>query len=502
MKIIDIAVCVDNRDPENLGRIRCIRYSSYTGEVERAMTYNAWDDKDLFTAIPFLPNNINFIPEIGQTVKILNYNINKDTTNVEYIAGPFTTRHDFNSQTHSIQVERTSFGIANKHGKTILDENGNYVNENSKGALANHTDYGVYGKYGSDVLFTENGLQLRGGKLISKNAARPNQKTQMLYQPILSKKSATLYLKKFDTAKELKNEETETKSIPISDLKYFVEYSLESLSGDTYNINYYLYLLSKPYDNLYKTNNPSLNEAQLINGYHKLINKDNTTTGATFTRSVTSVEEIYTTIRNDIKSLHYKGLTDIDVNYGIKDIHPFYFRPTEEFRTRTLSSYESDTRNLIFSKISINSSCGPQHGLVFQQSSVNPPQQIKRNIKPVIKDVTGGGEQTFAALKSDKIYFLSTDNNIPSEKPINFESLDKYELTQSNYLEEIEPKTYATVRGENLLNFLRAMFEVLSTHKHNINAVYARKDYDEHNNLIELYKKLEDDILNKSIRIN
>ncbi len=46
------------------------------------------------------------------------------------------------------------------------------------------------------------------------------------------------------------------------------------------------------------------------------------------------------------------------------------------------------------------------------------------------------------------------------------------------------------------------MFEVLSTHKHNINAVYARKDYDEHNNLIELYKKLEDDILNKSIRIN
>ena len=56
----------------------------------------------------------------------------------------------------------------------------------------------INGKYGSDVLFTENGLQLRGGKLITKEAARPSQKTDMLYQPILSKKSAILYLKKFE----------------------------------------------------------------------------------------------------------------------------------------------------------------------------------------------------------------------------------------------------------------------------------------------------------------
>lgn len=502
MKIIDIGICIDNRDPENLGRIRCSRYSSYTGQIERAMTYNAWDDKDLFTATPFLPNNINFIPEIGQTVKIINYNTDKDTTNTEYIAGPFTTRHDFNSQTHSIQVEKTSYGVANKRGKKIIDENGNFVNENSKGVLANHSDYGVYGKYGSDVLFTENGLQLRGGKLITKESARPSQKTQMLYQPILSKKSAILYLKKFHKAKEYKNEETQIQTIAVSNLKYFLEYTIDKFEDSTITINYYLYLLGKPYGDLYKTNNPSLNEAPLINDHYTLLNTDGTETGATFTRTVNTVDEIYITIRNDIKSLHYKGLDEIEPNYGIKDIHPFYFRPTEECRTRTLTEFEGENRKLVFSRISINSDCGPQHGLVFQKSSISAPQQIKKVITPVIKDSNGNLEQTFAALKSDRIYFLTTDNNNVTDRPINFESLDKYELNQKNYLQDIEPNTFATVRGETLLQFLRAMFEVLTTHKHNLNSVYARKDYDEHNTLMELYRKLEDDILNKSIRIN
>mgnify|MGYP003704927607 CR=1 FL=1 len=49
MKLIDIAICIDNLDPKHMGRIRCVRYSSYTGEQEKAVGYNPWDDKDLFT---------------------------------------------------------------------------------------------------------------------------------------------------------------------------------------------------------------------------------------------------------------------------------------------------------------------------------------------------------------------------------------------------------------------------------------------------------------------
>ena len=53
MKIIDIAICVDNVDPKGIGRIRCVGYNDYVGEKERAVNYVEWDDKDPFVALPF-----------------------------------------------------------------------------------------------------------------------------------------------------------------------------------------------------------------------------------------------------------------------------------------------------------------------------------------------------------------------------------------------------------------------------------------------------------------
>ena len=123
MKLIDIGICVDNIDPKGVGRIRLNRYSSLKGAVDGSIKFKEWDDKDPFIALPFLPTNINFIPEIGQTVKVLNYNSEKETVNMEYIAGPFTTMHDFNSQTHSKQIENTTYGNAVKHTKEVINKN-------------------------------------------------------------------------------------------------------------------------------------------------------------------------------------------------------------------------------------------------------------------------------------------------------------------------------------------------------------------------------------------
>ena len=195
MKIIDIGQVIDNVDPKGIGRIRASRYNEKIGVVENSIKYTKWSKQDPFLCIPFLPNNINFIPEIGQSVKILNYDTEKDTVNKEYIAGPFTTAHDFNNQSWSQQVENTSYGAATQNSKDIFNHTGEYINPNGhtiENSLAQNVDYAIYGKYGSDVIFTENGLQLRGGKLLAKESANTTERNLLLSYPLMSNKMAKI----------------------------------------------------------------------------------------------------------------------------------------------------------------------------------------------------------------------------------------------------------------------------------------------------------------------
>ena len=503
MKIIDIAICIDNFDPSGLGAIRCVRYSSWVSQQEKALEYTKWEDNDLFTAFPFLPTNINFVPEKGQAVKIINYNPDKETVNTEYIAGPFTTRFDFNSQTHSAQVENTTYGIAAKHGPSVMDSTKpeGYKNPKSIAAFAKTTDYGVYGKYGSDVIFTENGLQLRGGKLIAKDFASTSQKATMVSQPLMSDKVSTLHLKKFGKKKEYKEEKITTNTIAISDLSHLVEYSIDSFTGTSRTISLYVYKLTKPYGGLYRTDNPKLSEVDLIQNHYSLLNLDGTTTGSTLTFTAEDTEETYCTIRDALKTLHLKSLNEFNLSYSDTDLHPFYFRPTSECKNRALSTTEEKTeRKTIFNNIIINKGCGPINGLVFSRTKVSPPITQITKKENVLKDSNIPGEQTFASLKSDKMYFLSTDTN-ESAKSIDFTNLNKYELSQENYLKDIEPNTYSTVRGENLLELLRAIIDLLNGHKHNLMGPLVKGDPN-YERLMRLYSSFENDILNKSIRIN
>jgi len=503
MKIIDIGICVDNFDPAGLGAIRCVRYSSWVSQQEKALEYTKWEDNDLFLAYPFLPTNINFIPEKGQAVKIINYNPDKDTVNTEYIAGPFTTMFDYNSQTHSAQVENTTYGVSAKHGPAVMDSTkvDGYKNPKSVAAFAKTTDFGVYGKYGSDVIFTENGVQLRGGKLIAKDYASTGQKTVMVNQPLMSNKVSTLYLKKFGKRKEFKEEKITTNTVAISDLSHLIEYSIDKFSGTTRTVSIYVYKLTKPFGGLYRTDNPKLSDVDLIQDYYKLLNLDGTTTGATLTFTTENTEETYCTIRDVLKTLHLKSLNEFNTLYSEGDLHPFYFRPTSECKNRVLSDTAQKTeRKTIFNKITINKGCGPINGIVFSRTKVSPPVTPVTKKENVLKDSNIPGEQTFASLKSDNIYLISTDTN-DSGKTIDFTNLDKYELTQENYLKDIGPNTYSTVRGENLLELLRAIIDLLNGHKHNLMGPLVKGDPN-YERLMGLYSSFENDILNKSIRIN
>jgi len=169
MKVIDIGICVNNIDPKGLGRIRYRPYGIFVSEREMSVKYEEWDEKDPFLALPFLPIHINVIPQIQQSVKLIKYDTSKDTQNVEYISGPYSSPHDLQNQTFLSQHKDTTYGgIVVKGIKDIRNKNGKFNSPVTKGSVIGDNDTGFRGNYGSDVIFTENGLQLRGGMLFSK----------------------------------------------------------------------------------------------------------------------------------------------------------------------------------------------------------------------------------------------------------------------------------------------------------------------------------------------
>lgn len=505
MKIIDIGIVIDNIDPKGIGRIRVIRFNDFIAGKEQSIKYPKWDDKDPFVASPFLPTNINFIPNIGQSVKLINYNSSKETVNQEYIAGPFTTMYDFNSQTRDQQVANTSYGTGVKHKPDIRNLSGEYKNK-VPNTFANENDYAIYGKFGSDILFTENGLQLRGGKLLSKEAASVKNRITQIDEPIFAKKSSNFYLKKFPKKMTLKEREIVNKNYEVKNLNYIIEYEIDNLSPTESNpgkVKIFVYKVLSEYGNVFKTNffNGSTDAP---NSLLKLLNEDDTTVTPTFIEDVTNINDAYKQIRDTIFNAHDLDLSQLNPSYTDEDIHPFYFRPSKNLINLTpVNPTEQTNKETLIQNINV-ARVGPTSGLIWSQNSVKVPVKDQTVIEKYLEIDENSPEQTFAAVKSDLIYLLSTDmgeNEAPN--PVPFYDLEKYEYTQENYVKDVHPNTFSTVRGENLITLLRAIVDVIFTHRHNpLKPIAGQTEYDEGDNLSKLMQNLENDLLNKSIRIN
>jgi hypothetical protein len=425
--------------------------------------------------------------------------------NQEYIPGPFTTIHDWNSQSNSGQLENTSFGVAVKQTGKIFNENGTYVKSNAKNSLAKHEDSAIYGKYGSDVLFTENGVSLRGGKLLSKDSANARERSDLITHPLRGKKQATLSLKKFSSKQEFKEEKEIVVSVPTNKLNYVIEYDLDDVTNPT-KVSWYIYYVREVFGDAFATNvftsshTPDLTSIESVT----LINEDNTTTTPTFVQTVDSKKGAYIKIRKTLCDLHDDGLKIKDIKITTdrsKYIHPFYFRPRQSL-VSIINSTPSVSDFLDNIKPSCNTSVSEGSGLFWSISEPSPKPKSEERKITVLKTISSSAEQSFGTLVSDKIYLLSTDANEVGSKTVPFDKLDTYEYTQEDLLTRIEPNTYATVRGETLLAFLDQLYVVMAGHAHQPTKPMVKEAYGDWKKLEVLRNTLKNDILNKSIRIN
>lgn len=501
MKIIDIGICVNNVDPKALGRVRYRPYGMFVSEIENGIKYNEWDELDPFIALPFLPIHINVIPQIQQSIKLIKYDTDKDVQNVEYVGGPYSSPHDIQNQTFLSQHKDTTYGgVIVKNIKDIRDANGKFNSPTSPGAIMDNKDTGFRGNYGADFIFTENGAQIRGGMLISKQGSK---NSTILDYPQLAKKMGRFSLKKFPKTLQSIKESVVSSVVSVSRLKYIIEYEIDSLTTPT-QLKLYAYKVVGGYGVQFNTDVFGENSVfdYTNTSLVKLINTGNTLNGTTTTIALDgTIPSSYIELREMLHLIDTEDLTSVDGSYPNEDIHPFYFRPTPAFRMAKGTGVEVTNKNTFLTKIQVRNKIGGS-GLIFSRQSTNPPIIGNQKLVDNAVEVKGAGEQSFSNLSADKIFIISTSTNISANvKGINFNELDDYELTQEDYISKIEPNTYAMVRGENLLNFITAIKNFLDSHIHNINEPPVQTDPN-WVKLNELFETLRNDLLNDSIRIN
>jgi hypothetical protein len=501
MRIIDVGVCVNNMDPKAIGRIRYRPYGLFVSEIENGIKYDEWDESDPFLAIPFLPLHINVVPQVQQSIKIIKYDTDKDTQNLEYIAGPYTSPHDLQNQTFSAQHKDTTYGgVIVKNIKDIRNPDGSLNSPVTRGVIINERDYGFRGNYGSDIIFTENGMQLRGGMLLNKDG---KNKSSRLDYPQLAKKMGRFSLKKFSKTVVPYKQTIDNSQLAVGKLKYIIEYEIDNLTTPA-QLRLFVYKIGTSFGREFNTDVFGQNSVFDLTDTSKikLINTGNTLNDPTYVKALDgTIKSAYIELRESLHLIDINSLTELDATYSNEDPHPFYFRPTPNFRLTKGIGVEITNKSLFLNKIQVRNKIGGSN-LIFSRQTADPP--IVPNVKTIdgAKEINNNVEQSFSNLSADMVFITSTSPNVGvNVKTINFDDLDEYELTQEDYIQKIHPNTYAMVRGENLYNLLIAIKNLLDSHVHNINEPPVKTDpnWIKLNALIET---LRNDLLNDSLRIN
>ncbi len=496
MKIIDIGICIDNKDPRGFGRIRARNTEELDSTRANAVPYkDQWSKDDPFVYSPFLPNHINVIPQEQQAVKIVRYDDSKGLQNQEYIAGPFTTPHNFNYQNELSQLTETSLGQRGEKTPAIKSFTGDkkiyddgYLRPESVGSLPKIEDVSLNGNYGSDVILTEHGVQLRAGILIHKNSATKKQKEDLELYPMYSQKHSKLSLKKFPSTKKLDKQVIEETTIPSIDIKHVFEYDVDSLTAPT-TITYSIYRIERNEGDKYKSDVFNIN-TELNNETSKLIHTE-TVTLSSGTNDA-KLQEAYIQIRDFISKLDTDKLIDAVPGLNDEYAHPFYFRPKNTLRAKPNSN--SFLQNIVH----LDKTNG--FGFLYSQSSPDVQPVTKKVERPYLKKISEV-DQSFAALTADKILYLSTSSLGADGKQIDFRALDKYEYSEEDYIMRIMPNTFSSVRGEKLIEILELITLILLNHVHGIVTPpkYSQSVIDE---LRKLISRAKLDMINSSIRIN
>jgi hypothetical protein len=445
---------IDNKDPENAGRIRVLldnnkyKVENFVPWQNGRTTNNTVTDP--YICNPFLPKLINVVPKIGELVKVIFYNPDYPELDKEYV-GPVI------SQFNNIEYENsTQARVFSQSKKTNLLPNlGNF--EYSKGLLPDVNNITILGRKSTDLIVKPNEILIRSGRVDLQDNKKFNKKGslfQVSSNPIkLNRKTRPV---------------TVNKRIP-EPINNVVIYNLNSdNSGDV---------------NVYKLTTPKNTDTININtDLTNLIS----TPAVTYTFSANTQTIGISYINQFLNFLDNNQIRNQNTDTGIININqpiigvPYLLKPlVNDNKYTNIKVYNVTTQGL---------------------RTIKPIEtQIVDTIQEDIN--TTLDYQNYMVALSDMLYLLSNETAIPEKGFINFDGINDG-FTTDKITREINDKTEPMVRGDQLVKALVIIINAFLNHVHSGFGFMNVNQTDEIQKLSKLRSELNSLILNHKVRIN
>jgi hypothetical protein len=518
-QIIFQARVENSEDPAMLGRVRAVLISPKDqSSITKGVVWNPetdkWTTKDPFIFLPILPFFLSQTPKKDELINVIFQNKQFPLNNKFYIQGPFSSPLRTNFEESNGAQALLAYGDRIKKSPTIRNQNGGY-NVGTEGIYVKPGDVGIMGRGTSDLIFKENEVILRAGKV---NSIKPPLKF-----PQINKNRGFLQLSYFSQNKVLKDTKTKTNIVetPLKIRKMIVWniLNLENINpnadGSTgiFNGSVGLYNLTPSEKTTTKTfDQETINDLEVGKDFSGPIEEINFTE-KTFIETILIINDfIYSLFTGSIQFDNYPVR---NVN-NFKDGFPFVVTPSKitymsgAFNNSPTTSEQIIKKrnyNAIFDQIKIDDNF---NGFFIVSSNndnlpeYGTPTSVEKNdVKIYNWEST---PKSYGVLGSQKIYLLSQD----SRSGRGFIDLQNtiYGIPQENFLSgenAIDSKTFSTVRGEELMSLLSKIVSFLVGHVHN---PVEKPDTVSTGNgvtVTELQKAINeanDIILNQNIRVN
>lgn len=469
-----------------------------------------FSNDDPFVFFPFLPLNLNVIPEINDGTLLIYFNSIQNTGRRRqfYIKAPISTITAMKAEDCN-QSKGILGSLPNvRAGKPLRNVDG-YFNTSTKGVMAEVEDYGIYSKGRSDIILKDTEIILR---------AKKTKELKNIQSPIVNQNRSFLQLSDFEyktiknpTKKIIKNEIVDQQIIKL--VEYEIDFGFDTTNGPySGNINIY--------------NLPGRNsQTTTINFHSDTVLEDNTSFFPYFTHEFVNVHtiEMVSFIINSI----LKGLNEGEIDFEYTTIidgqeqkvrvyqkildnrFPFYYRLSLPSQNLLLNGTPNQrkTINSLSSRVIFPQSRkeNPGAGLISKKNYFG--QLLKNSIEAIQSIGKEVNNQSYAVLGSDKVFLISRGSQIPDKPSINVDDEDVYGINETKLSTNYMEATEGMVRGDSLKKLLSLMVRFLLNHQHLYNRYPPYETTTEtspisNQEVLEEFNLYDQKVINQNIRIN